>query len=197
MGWFLTPSDGKRAAVRPMARFGGLVALVLAAGAAGSVSAEPMPGKGIEVAAARLDVVVTGRILPRCEISGGGEINLGELRGNQGATALFGLDCNLPFNLGVSSMRGGLAHATQPQGEGPYAGLLPYDVTLTIPTLTPAPRTLRESFSSLNRSKTISSGDGISAGSGKIEFRTREPQGVGLLAGKYSETFTVTVVPRV
>ncbi len=195
VGWFLTPSQVKRAAVRPMARVGGLVALMLAA--ASAASAEPMSARGLELSASRLDLVVTGRIMPRCEISGGGDIDFGELAGEKRATALFGLDCNVPFDLGVQSARGGLAHDTQPQGEGPFAGLLPYDLTLTLPTRTPDPRILRENFSSLTRSKTISSGEGVSAGGGKIEFRTRQPLGVGLLAGKYSETLTVTVTPRV
>lgn len=144
-----------------------------------------------------LTVAVTGRIVPRCEISGGGDIDFGELTGGERATALFGLDCNVPFDLGLTSARGGLAHATKPQGEGPFSGVLPYDVTLTVPTLRPEPRTLRASFSSVDHAGVLSSGDGIAAGGGKIEFRTRQPAGAGLLAGQYSETLTVTVTPRV
>jgi len=144
-----------------------------------------------------LTVAVTGRIVPRCEIQGGGDIDFGELTGGERATALFGLDCNVPFDLGVTSARGGLAHATKPQGEGPFSGVLPYDVTLTVPTLRPEPRTIRASFSSVDHAGVLSSGDGIAAGGGKIEFRTRQPAGAGLLAGQYSETLTVTVTPRV
>ena len=144
-----------------------------------------------------LNVAVTGRIVPRCEIQGGGDIDFGELTGGERATALFGLDCNVPFDLGVTSARGGLAHISQPQGEGPFSGVLPYDVTLTIPTLRPEPRTVRANFSSVEHTGVLSSGVGIAAGSGKIEFRTRQPAGAGLLAGQYSETLTVTVTPRV
>lgn len=144
-----------------------------------------------------LNVAVEGRIVPRCEIQGGGDIDFGELSGGEQATALFGLDCNVPFDLGVTSARGGLAHATKPQGEGPFAGVLPYDLTLTVPTLRPEPHVIRTNFSSIDHTGVLSSGDGIAAGGGKIEFRTRQPAGAGLLAGQYSETLTVTVTPRV
>lgn len=144
-----------------------------------------------------LNVAVTGRIPARCEISGGGDIDFGELTGGESATALFGLDCNVPFDLGVTSARGGLAHVSKPQGEGPFSGVLPYDVLLTVPTLRPEPRLVRGAFNSQDHIGVISSGDGISAGGGKIEFRTRQPAGAGLLAGQYTETLTVTVTPRV
>ena len=143
-----------------------------------------------------LNVTVTGQITPRCEIQGGGDIDLGELRGGERVTGMFGLDCNVPFNLQMTSANGGLAHATQPQGEGQFAGLLPYDVRLTVPTLRPTPAVVQGGFSSLQRSGMVSSGDGISAGASKIEIETRRPTGAGLLAGKYSETLTLTVTPR-
>lgn len=144
-----------------------------------------------------LNVNVVGQIVPRCELQGGGDIDFGELTGGERATALFGLNCNVPFDLGVTSARGGLAHVSKPQGEGPFAGVLPYDVTLTVPTLRPEPRTVQASFSSADHMGMLSSGDGIAAGGGKIEFRTRQPAGAGLLAGQYTETLTVTVTPRV
>ena len=95
MGWFLTPSEVKRAAVRPMARVGGLVALMLAAAVASTASAEPMRDRDRDEAARQLQVQVTGRIKASCQLNGGGELNMGELRGGERATALFGLDCNV------------------------------------------------------------------------------------------------------
>ncbi|KQR53306.1 hypothetical protein ASF81_11980 [Brevundimonas sp. Leaf168] len=180
-----------RASVR---RLSGVVALIVSAVASPTL-AKPV-ADNLDVGKT-LNVTVTGRIVPRCEIQGGGDIDFGELTGGERATALFGLDCNVPFDLGVTSARGGLAHATKPQGEGPFSGVLPYDVTLTVPTLRPEPRTVRASFSSVDHTGVLSSGDGIAAGGGKIEFRTRQPAGAGLLAGQYSETLTVTVTPRV
>lgn len=144
-----------------------------------------------------LNVIVTGQIAPRCEIQGGGDIDFGELKGGERATALFGLNCNVPFDLGLTSSRGGLAHVTKPQGEGPFAGVLPYDVTVTVPTLRPEPRTVQTNFNSADHTGVLSSGDGIADSGGKIEFRMHQPAGAGLLAGQYTETLTVTVTPRV
>ena len=42
---------------------------------------------------------------------------------------------------------------------------------------------VQASFSSTDHTGMLSSGDGIAAGGGKIEFRTRQPAGAGLLAG--------------
>lgn len=196
VGWFLTPSEVKRAAVRPMARVGGLVALMLAAAVASTASAEPMRDRDRDEAARQLQVQVTGRIKASCQLNGGGELNMGELRGGERATALFGLDCNVPFDLALRSQRGGLAHVSQPQGEGPFAGTLPYDVLLTVPTLRPELAVVQANFKSTQMSGQLSSGDGIAAGSGKLEFRMRDAPGAGLLAGQYTETLTLIVTPR-
>jgi len=199
VGWFLTTSEVKRAAVRPMARVGGLMALVLAAFSASSAYAEggavsPDLRAGLSD---RIDVKLMGRIDARCLLSGGGEIDLGELRGGEGARANFGLDCNLPFNIDIQSKRGGLAHATMPQGQGPFAGLLEYDLQLTVPTLRPDPASVEGRYTSreLLGERTLSSGDGIGAGGGTLEFRMRQPEGAGLLAGSYTETLSLTVTP--
>ena len=196
MGWFLTPSQVKCAAVRPMTRVGGLMALVVAAAIASTASAEPMRDRDREDAARQLQVNVTGRIKASCQLRGGGDLNLGELHGGERATALFGLDCNVPFDLALRSQRGGLAHISQPQGEGPFAGTLPYDVLLTVPTLRPELAVVQASFQSTQMSGQLSSGDGIAAGSGKLEFRMRNAPGAGLLAGQYTETLTLTITPR-
>ena len=75
MGWFLTTSQVKCAAVRPMARVGGLMALVIAAAAAASTAAaEPMLDSG---PASSLDVIVKGKITASCRLSGGGDIDFG------------------------------------------------------------------------------------------------------------------------
>ena len=146
----------------------------------------------------RIDIKLTGRIDPRCQMSGGGEVKFGELRGGEGASALFGLDCNVPFDIDMRSSYGGLSHMTQPMGEGPFSGLLEYDVRLSLPTLRPTPAMVQGSYSSrqLMAKRTLSSGDGIAAGGGSLEFRMRRPEGVGLLAGAYRETLTLTVTPR-
>ncbi len=182
---------------------GRALALVLALGLAGAASAAAAEGIPLtpEIRAGlsdRIDVKLKGRIDARCQMSGGGELNFGQLRGGEGASAAFGLDCNVPFDIDMHSTYGGLSHATQPLGEGPYSGLLEYDVRLTVPTLLPTPATVQASYSSrqLIAKRTLSSGDGISAGGGSLEFRMRNPEGAGLLAGRYRETLTLTVTPR-
>jgi len=176
------------------------VALVLAVGLSTVAVAETTPITS-EMRAGlsnQVDVKLTGRIDARCQMSGGGDIKFGELRGGEGASALFGLDCNLPFDIDMRSSYGGLSHATQPLGEGPFSGLLEYDVRLSVPTLRPTPATVQGSYSSrqLLAKRTLSSGDGIAAGGGSLEFRMRRPEGAGLLAGAYRETLTLTVTPR-
>lgn len=146
----------------------------------------------------RLDVKLTGRIDARCLISGGSDIDLGELHGGEGAKASFGLDCNVPFEIDIRSARGGLAHSTLPQGQGPFSGLLPYDLRLTVPTLRPTPDLVEGRYTSreLLGARKLSSGDGIGVGGGTIEFQMHQPEGAGLLAGSYKETLTLTVTPR-
>jgi len=195
VGWFLTTSEVRRAAVRPVMRVGGVMALVLAA-VAGTASAEPMRDSGL---ASSLDVIVKGRIAPDCRLSGGGDVNFGELTGGQQVEADFGLSCNVPFDISFQSQRGGLAHATRPRGEGPFAGTLGYTLSVVIPTMRPEAAVLAGAFNSENliAAKTLSSGEGIAKGGGRIQIRTNRPEGAGLLAGEYSEVLNVTIAPRV
>ena len=88
---------------------------------------------------------------------------------------------------------------TKPRGEGPYAGTLGYTLTVTVPTLKPAPAVMRGAFNSeeLASGRTLSSGEAVAAGGGHLQLRTAMPRGAGLLAGEYSEVLSVTVTPRV
>ena len=172
-------------------------ALLFAASSAGAESV----GRDLDHAIGlsdSIDLKLTGRIVERCTLSGGQSINFGHLRGGAGVRAPFGLDCNVPFDIDILSSRGGLVHTTQPLGEGPFAGALEYDLTLTVPMLRPDPATVRASFGSqqLMAKRTVSSGDGIAAGNGMIEVVLRNPTGAGLLAGQYAETLRLTVTPR-
>jgi hypothetical protein len=172
----------------------------MALAAAPSAEAEPMNARSLVDIGTQLDVALHGRIVQRCEIQGGESIDLGELRGGLVAAAGFGLDCNVPFDINVSSARGGLAHASKPLGEGPFSGTLPYDLKVSVPTLYPEREVVVEArFSSPNMMgrAVLSSGDGIAAGRGSLELRTRTPAGAGLLAGQYSETLIMTISPRV
>ena len=133
-----------------------------------------------------MDVILAGSISARCDISGGGDIDFGELVGNQTARARVALDCNVPFDVSFQSARGGLAHTALPAGEGPYSGTLDYTLDVRVPVIGPRRATLHgryESRSLMSR-KTLGSGDAIAAGGAEIEIRTGVPQGAGLLAGQ-------------
>ena len=194
MGLFLTTSEGKRATVRSMAQAAGLMALVLAA-TASTASAESAGND----AATSLDVIVKGKITASCRLSGGGDIDFGELTGGQQVEADFGLACNVPFDISFQSQGGGLAHVNKPRGEGPFAGRLGYTLNVAIPTINPIPAVLSGTFASENlvAKKTLSSGEGIAQGGGRIRILTNRPEGVGLLAGEYSEVLNITLAPRV
>jgi spore coat protein U-like protein len=171
------------------------LAVVAAAGVASPAVAQE---HAIAATFSKLDAVLTGRIADRCELAGGGEINFGELTGRETAVAQLALNCNVPFQLGLQSARGGLTHTTLPRGQGPFAGQLGYTVDIRVPTLSPRPAVLQGSFHSaeLQTRRTLSSGEAIAAGGGRLEFTTLMPDGAGLLAGKYSETLTVTLTPN-
>lgn len=159
-----------------------------------SVSAQTAADRSV-ASFSKLDVSLTGHIVGGCAADGGGDINFGELTGNETAVATLALDCNVPFELGLTSPHGGLAHATMPQGQGPFAGVLPYSVRVEVPVISPTPSTLDRRFDSreLRSRRTMSSGEAIAAGGARLTFTTETPSGAGLLAGSYSETLTVTV----
>lgn len=170
----------------------------LAGGMLVALSAAAAQADSIE-SATGFDVLVTGRIVADCRLSGGGVIDFGELTGNEVVTADLGLRCNVPFDLSFESASGGLAHVAKPRGEGPFAGTLRYTLNVAVPTLAPQDGMMSAAYSSaeLTARKTLSSGDAIAAGGGRLQIRTQPSEGAGLLAGDYAETLSVTIQPRV
>ncbi len=146
-----------------------------------------------------VSLAVSGTISSHCQLSGGGSVELGRLSGDEHFVAPFGLDCNVPFDIGVRSQRGGLVNSRQPLGEGPFSGTLLYDVRVSFPVLRPERTLVEASFNSMEITAggVLSSGEGISAGGGAIELRTIAPSGAGLLAGRYTETLSLVLVPRI
>lgn len=193
MGWFLTALDMPRVTARSAGRLSAVVGAVAVLAGAGAVRADSIESTS------GFDVAVTGRIVSDCRLSGGGTIDFGELTGNEVVTADFGLRCNVPFDLSFESSRGGLAHVTKPRGEGPFAGTLAYTLNVAVPTLSPQEGVMSAAFSSadLVARKTLTSGDAVAAGGGRLQIRTQLPQGAGLLAGEYVEVLNVTLQPRV
>jgi hypothetical protein len=183
---------GKRAA-QPWC---GLLFFGIVSVSAQASAAEPsssMPGMST------LKVALSGEISARCEISGGGVVDFGELAGGKQSIAPLALDCNVPFQIGFESAHGGLVHQERPSGQGPYAGILGYTVAVAVPTRRPAESMLRAEFDSrdLKSERSINSGAGIAVGVGFIKLTTARPEGAGLLAGQYAETLRVTIQPSV
>lgn len=144
------------------------------------------------------DVLVQGDIPARCELGEGAEHNFGELRGNLSFNTAVHLKCNVPFDLKISAAFGGLAHNVMPNGQGPFSGRLAYALAVEVPVIDPAPRTIFKTYQSqeLLGGATLSSDQGIADGQAQLKFRTGQPEGAGLLAGEYSETISLVLVPR-
>ena len=148
---------------------------------------------------ASVNVVLAGHITANCAVGGGGTISLGELSGDKVATASFDVGCNVPFEMVFRSASGGIAHATKPQGEGPYSGMVPYRLGVTVPALSPLPTQLHADFTSnqMVAGASLNSGDAIAAGGGEIRLQTEMTQGRDLLAGQYVDSITTVINPRV
>ncbi|MNU67282.1 hypothetical protein D3C71_566160 [compost metagenome] len=174
-----------------------VIALLELAQPSVALAYEGLPGAAAY--APELSVTLAGRIDDHCAISGGGAMALGELTPGESVAADFSLDCNVPFDIRIASANGGLTHLTKPDGEGPFAGRLPYDLQVRIPTLNPGASSLTGSFSSaeLRGEAIMSSGQAVAAaGRSRLALTTRNVQGAGLLAGDYSEILTISVEPR-
>jgi len=181
-----------------VARFGAAAALLLLAGAAVAADAKER-ASGPAFDGASLNVVLAGHITAKCSVGGGGTINLGELAHDKQATARFDVGCNVPFEMIFRSASGGIAHATRPEGEGPYVGVVPYRLDVTVPALSPLPTQLHADFTSnqMVAGASLHSGDAIAAGGGELRLQTEMTQGRDLLAGQYGDSITIVINPRV
>lgn len=173
----------------------GLASLAVFAAGAASAEGPTSPTDGTD----RLLIEVAGTIPPHCGMGSIADRHLGEITG--GGMALrteLALDCNVPFALTFSSANGGLAHKTLPLGQGPYAGRLAYQMQVDLPVKLPAKQTVSTSFSSdqMRAGAVVSSLNGISDGPARIRMFFENAPGAGLLAGRYSETVTITLSPR-
>src|SRR3546814_8720862 len=120
-----------------------------------------------------------------------------DLRG-LGMEARVAFDCNVPFTMTIKGARGGLTHTTMPNGQGPYSGVLPYNLAVEMPVRYPSRQMVSRSFNSrqLLAGGVISSNGGIATDGMILAVELGQPSGeAGLLAGDYSETITITVSP--
>jgi len=146
-----------------------------------------------------VELNVHGRIIEQCAIGNVGDMNFGDItRPDLKASARVAFNCNIPFKVDVRSANGGLANAQFPNGQGPYAGRLPYSIGFQIPVLKPSSSLVAQTFESrdLIGGRSFSSGGGIAADGMALTVALGRPSSeAGLLAGDYSETIIISVSP--
>lgn len=146
-----------------------------------------------------IELSLHGRVGEQCAIGQIGTMAFGDIT-RPGLTAATRVQflCNVPFDMKIQAAHGGLANLQYPQGQGPYAGTLPFTMTVAIPVRKPSPSLIGRNFSSrdLLGGATLSSGDGIAVEGFALSITLGLPsREAGLLAGQYSEILTITVSP--
>lgn len=166
-------------------------AMVIAAFHATPVLASNLPDSPTQ------QIRVHGDIVQHCAISAPRDVDFGNLEGaTKQADLKFGLDCNVPFVMQVQAQNGALTNLEYPKGQGPYAGSLPYSLSFAIPARMPGATIIRRSFNSheLVGGQSISSQGGIATQGMDVHVAIgRTNSEVGLIAGEYGETITLTL----
>jgi hypothetical protein len=147
-----------------------------------------------------LTLKVRGDVVQACGLGAIPSADLGDLtKPRLTADADFALQCNIPFNMVVTSKNGGLRNIDHPTGLGPYSGLRGYRMTLAVPVQTPDARMVvaRYSAQDLMGGKTISSNGGVAFDGAHIHLDLEEPAEPGLAAGDYSETIEISISPSI
>lgn len=144
-----------------------------------------------------IEVTVHGRVSEHCAMGQINNMAFGDLtRPGLTAATRVRFSCNVPFDMTIQAAHGGLANLQYPQGQGPYSGVLPFNLDIAIPVRKPTPSFVGRRFSSqqLMGGATLSSSGGIATEDLllSIELGTASRE-AGLLAGQYSEVITVTV----
>ena len=147
-----------------------------------------------------LNLQVYGSLEQHCALGRISDADFGDLtQPGKHAGARVDLDCNVPINVNISAAHGALAHERHPNGQGPYAGSVPYSLDVRIPVRLPARDVIRHSFESkdlLAGGQTFNTGNGIAVDGMDLSIALGPAGGdAGLLAGHYSETIEITVTP--
>lgn len=165
-----------------------------------AAAAFAVPANAKEIQNVRsLDIAVSGTIRQHCAMGSIRDMDFGNLeRRGLGIETRVAFDCNVPFTMTIKGAHGGLTHTTMPNGQGPYSGVLPYNLAVEMPVRLPSRQVVSRSFNSrqLLAGGVISSNGGIATDGMRLAVELGEPSGeAGLLAGEYSETITITVSP--
>lgn len=146
-----------------------------------------------------VDVAVYGNIAEHCLLADIPDMPFGDItRPGLGVSAQVGLDCNVPINVTIRAQNGGLANDVMPQGQGPYAGILPYTLQVQLPIRRPERSVVAREFNSrdLVAGQSFSSAGGIAIDGMALNIALGTPSGeAGLLGGNYGEVIEITVTP--
>jgi hypothetical protein len=147
-----------------------------------------------------LTMAVEGTVAEYCALGDVSDLALGDLQSTaRSRSTRVALDCNMPFDVQVSASNGALTHTAFPEGQGPYAGKLAYDIGFFIPTRSPTRGAVRQTFqgADLIGGRTFSSAGGIAVDGMRLTIDLAPaPTGDGaLLGGDYSETIEITIAP--
>lgn len=149
--------------------------------------------------APQVEINLHGTLPQECAMGNPGGVDFGDLnRPNLTADVDVSLTCNVPFTISLKAEHGALTNEREPNGEGPYAGSLPYTLGLSVPVRLPSASIVEGSFASsaLAGGESLSSGGGIALDGMQLHVALGSPPSeAGLLAGNYSETIVITVAP--
>ena len=189
--WRLAAST---AAMRSLAGFAGALAAGVALMCAPHARADEIDGLR------DLNLQVYGRLDQHCLLGSISDADFGDLtRAGMRAESRVALDCNVPINVKISAANGALANTRHPEGQGPFAGSIGYNLAVRIPVRRPAHDMMTRDFESRDLAgagQTFNTGDGIAVDGMSLKVAL-EPvtNQAGLLAGRYTETIEITVTP--
>ncbi|MBO9623980.1 MAG: hypothetical protein J7500_14820 [Sphingomonas sp.] len=147
-----------------------------------------------------LDIAVQGAIAQRCEMGDIPSTDFGDLtRPGKFAAVRVAFDCNVPFTMVIKAQNGALAHTDLPNGQGPYAGAVPYSLDVELPVRRPTAELISRAFDSrsLAGGQSISSAGGIAIDGLLLRLSLGHVASeAGLLAGQYGEVIEVTIAPN-
>ncbi|NIJ21589.1 hypothetical protein FHS95_003292 [Sphingomonas naasensis] len=173
-----------------------------AIGAAVLVGLAATPATAQEIANVKsVDIAVQGSIAQRCQMGTIAATDFGRIgtTGNQGVQQRIQLDCNVPFTMQIKAQNGALAHSELPNGQGVYAGSVPYSLDVQLPVRRPTPEMISRVFEGrmLRGGQAISSNGGIAMDGLLLKLSLENVTSeAGLLAGHYGEVIEITIAPN-
>ena len=148
----------------------------------------------------RIKLRVSGYVAPKCELKISETSHRLDLNTKTASRARVPLDinCNTPFKVNLEAQNG---HMKLQNRQGPQNRLVPsavpYEARLRLPVRSPKPRIIRRNFKGkgLVSGRSVSTGNGISAGRAQLVLKTIPQPRRFYAAGTYKEVIKVSVTP--